>query len=84
MKTISMPYEEFEKELKEARAYGFKDGFERGVNKALVEVSWRVEHPFAETESFQDPSLEKSCKNIVEKIRKFFVTRSIQVRNPND
>lgn len=82
MKTISMPIEEYENDIKAARASGYNDGFQKGVMESVYQIEERLYHMGRETRGMTDSGLTKVIKDCVARIRKKFTTVEIlQIRS---
>lgn len=82
MKTISMPLEEYENDIKAARASGYKDGFQKGVMESVYQIEERLYRMGREPRGMIDSGLAKVIKDCVARIRKKFTTVEIsQIRS---
>lgn len=84
MKTISMPLEEYEKELNAAKASGYNNGFHKGVTEAIYQIEERLYHIGNETRGMTDSGLAKMIKDCVGRIRAKFTRPEVTIRSRSD
>lgn len=80
MKTITMPLEEYQKELNFHRKTGYDEGYEEGALTVCTRIIWDSQHSGHVAEIFKSSTIEKRVVQTISILKEYYKKLNFVIR----